>query len=162
MQSAEEENARLQEELTEQAAVVQPLQEEIARLHEEIQPLSEDNQRLRALNGSMREGMIRYGTSWNGKTTDIDIIDNLSRLSNLATHYNANVTNQFIRDIPEMLWWQQILQPFLDLEDLSILRRTNTFFQSYWESVLRQNVICLLYTSPSPRDQRGSRMPSSA
>ena len=26
----------------------------------------------------------------------------------------------------------------------------------------RQIVICLLYTSPSPRDQRGSRMPSSA
>ena len=24
------------------------------------------------------------------------------------------------------------------------------------------NIICLLYTSPSPRDQRGSRMPSSA
>ena len=26
----------------------------------------------------------------------------------------------------------------------------------------RRNVPCLLYTSPSPRDQRGSRMPSSA
>ena len=26
----------------------------------------------------------------------------------------------------------------------------------------RANIICLLYTSPSPRDQRGSRMPSSA
>ena len=25
-----------------------------------------------------------------------------------------------------------------------------------------QNTFCLLYTSPSPRDQRGSRMPSSA
>ena len=25
-----------------------------------------------------------------------------------------------------------------------------------------QHLICLLYTSPSPRDQRGSRMPSSA
>ena len=25
-----------------------------------------------------------------------------------------------------------------------------------------QTVTCLLYTSPSPRDQRGSRMPSSA
>ena len=24
------------------------------------------------------------------------------------------------------------------------------------------NKVCLLYTSPSPRDQRGSRMPSSA
>ena len=27
---------------------------------------------------------------------------------------------------------------------------------------LDENKICLLYTSPSPRDQRGSRMPSSA
>ena len=29
-------------------------------------------------------------------------------------------------------------------------------------SALKQHKICLLYTSPSPRDQRGSRMPSSA
>ena len=27
---------------------------------------------------------------------------------------------------------------------------------------LSENYTCLLYTSPSPRDQRGSRMPSSA
>ena len=25
-----------------------------------------------------------------------------------------------------------------------------------------ESIVCLLYTSPSPRDQRGSRMPSSA
>ena len=32
-----------------------------------------------------------------------------------------------------------------------------------WESLDEcLNNICLLYTSPSPRDQRGSRMPSSA
>ena len=30
---------------------------------------------------------------------------------------------------------------------------------SYWLGLL---LACLLYTSPSPRDQRGSRMPSSA
>ena len=30
------------------------------------------------------------------------------------------------------------------------------------EMLARQEEICLLYTSPSPRDQRGSRMPSSA
>ena len=29
-------------------------------------------------------------------------------------------------------------------------------------NTLGTNVTCLLYTSPSPRDQRGSRMPSSA
>ena len=30
------------------------------------------------------------------------------------------------------------------------------------ESVSALDISCLLYTSPSPRDQRGSRMPSSA
>ena len=29
-------------------------------------------------------------------------------------------------------------------------------------AVREHRVLCLLYTSPSPRDQRGSRMPSSA
>ena len=29
-------------------------------------------------------------------------------------------------------------------------------------SDVEQGALCLLYTSPSPRDQRGSRMPSSA
>ena len=32
----------------------------------------------------------------------------------------------------------------------------------YDQSSIDQIMICLLYTSPSPRDQRGSRMPSSA
>ena len=31
-----------------------------------------------------------------------------------------------------------------------------------WEKITDQIGRCLLYTSPSPRDQRGSRMPSSA
>ena len=30
------------------------------------------------------------------------------------------------------------------------------------KAVLPKFAVCLLYTSPSPRDQRGSRMPSSA
>ena len=30
------------------------------------------------------------------------------------------------------------------------------------EAYLDESQVCLLYTSPSPRDQRGSRMPSSA
>ena len=33
---------------------------------------------------------------------------------------------------------------------------------SMYETLTRGYGICLLYTSPSPRDQRGSRMPSSA
>ena len=115
LQSAEEENARLQKQV-------------------EMVGKSSSLANVRYMYNSFQ----LYGQSWNGKTTDIDIIDNLTRLSPLAIHYNANVTNQFIRDVPEMLWWQKILQPFLNLEDLSILRCTNTFFQLYWESVLQQ------------------------
>ena len=38
------------------------------------------------------------------------------------------------------------------------------YLEGYSWTVLLQNIYntCLLYTSPSPRDQRGSRMPSSA
>ena len=33
---------------------------------------------------------------------------------------------------------------------------------SFMPAIMALNMVCLLYTSPSPRDQRGSRMPSSA
>ena len=33
---------------------------------------------------------------------------------------------------------------------------------AFWAMDGRDLLVCLLYTSPSPRDQRGSRMPSSA
>ena len=34
--------------------------------------------------------------------------------------------------------------------------------KDYWQPIYAPDETCLLYTSPSPRDQRGSRMPSSA
>ena len=43
------------------------------------------------------------------------------------------------------------------LDDYEVTGRT-----SYLEQVTALGGSCLLYTSPSPRDQRGSRMPSSA
>ena len=35
-------------------------------------------------------------------------------------------------------------------------------FNRLRRNISGRNTLCLLYTSPSPRDQRGSRMPSSA
>ena len=44
-----------------------------------------------------------------------------------------------------------------------LLRFTDEiYFRAAWWSTLILPLSCLLYTSPSPRDQRGSRMPSSA
>ena len=45
----------------------------------------------------------------------------------------------------------------LDGVDVALIKTNAT---NYFE--LKQFSTCLLYTSPSPRDQRGSRMPSSA
>ena len=53
------------------------------------------------------------------------------------------------------------------LGDDNTLIRLNPFFIAFPDTYPHANGIthidiCLLYTSPSPRDQRGSRMPSSA
>ena len=43
-----------------------------------------------------------------------------------------------------------------------LVHAINTLKKKKNAVILAHNYICLLYTSPSPRDQRGSRMPSSA
>ena len=42
------------------------------------------------------------------------------------------------------------------------IRRSLADQTIYFKAEAGKSYICLLYTSPSPRDQRGSRMPSSA
>ena len=53
-----------------------------------------------------------------------------------------------------------------DAEQVDLLRRLHQrwpFFRMLISKVeMTLSKVCLLYTSPSPRDQRGSRMPSSA
>ena len=48
------------------------------------------------------------------------------------------------------------------VEELSLLREMLSPFSRRPSGLVAQRMHCLLYTSPSPRDQRGSRMPSSA
>ena len=52
-----------------------------------------------------------------------------------------------------------------DLLDFTYTPKINEAFEGVWTSsdpVNQDNMICLLYTSPSPRDRQKSRMPSSA
>jgi len=46
-----------------------------------------------------------------------------------------------INRVPVEVWKEHICQKFLNLTELSILRRTHTFFQKYWQNVMAQNVI---------------------
>jgi hypothetical protein len=43
--------------------------------------------------------------------------------------------------LPDDIWVHQILHPFLDLKALSTVGRCNTFFEEYWQYVLKQNLI---------------------
>ena len=47
-------------------------------------------------------------------------------------------------------------------ELLNLYRDDELVIDPEFQRYFRWDVTCLLYTSPSPRDQRGSRMPSSA
>ena len=47
------------------------------------------------------------------------------------------------------------------IEDYQYLMKLNYIIEKKFQKDSK-NISCLLYTSPSPRDQRGSRMPSSA
>ena len=75
-----------------------------------------------------------------------------------SQHPESNVTPAFIKN---QSFLKRFLARFLsssqDIEDV--------VQESYLKALSaeqKQEITCLLYTSPSPRDQRGSRMPSSA
>ena len=46
--------------------------------------------------------------------------------------------------------------------DLLVIQYSSTKYSEKAVADFEKLITCLLYTSPSPRDQRGSRMPSSA
>ena len=75
--------------------------------------------------------------------TVIMAVRNIDKAESVANEIHAENKNAKI-DIEEL--------------DLSSLESISNFSQS----IVKKYKTCLLYTSPSPRDQRGSRMPSSA
>ena len=52
-----------------------------------------------------------------------------------------NQPNQLIRMLPEHVWWQSILQPFFNHQQLALLRQANSFFEEYYQHVLQQRTI---------------------
>ena len=82
---------------------------------------------------------VDYGPFHNGRTTDQDTIDLLIRCRHVAKHFDPTVENQFIQHIPELLWIEDILKPYLRLPDLSILRRVCKYFFKYWKRMVEKN-----------------------
>ena len=82
---------------------------------------------------------VDYGPFHNGRTTDQDTIDLLIRYRHVAKHFDPTVESQFIQHIPELLWIEDILKPYLRLPDLSILRRVCKYFHKYWKRMVEKN-----------------------
>ena len=77
---------------------------------------------------------------------------------------NAELQRAWIKQQTELVTVQNVNQGHADRiheyrAKLSILAQKQTRIEAQFE---KQNKDCLLYTSPSPRDKRQSRMPSSA
>ena len=81
---------------------------------------------------------------------------------------NVHIRWMIRRDMPEVLEIEQssFEFPWTEEDFIRCLRQRNCIgmVAEYDEKVVGFMIyeLCLLYTSPSPRDQRGSRMPSSA
>ena len=76
-------------------------------------------------------------------------------------HVAADTIDQFYINVPGEMKFETLVK-LLEREDPEqaiIFCRTKLGTEHLYRKLLKH---CLLYTSPSPRDQRGSRMPSSA
>ena len=88
------------------------------------------------------------------KELDTSIYD---KDKNLATEASAFIKS-IMKDLPKINPFPRPL--VLKKEVIKRLMASKDGSLDLMSAVL--HIVCLLYTSPSPRDQRGSRMPSSA
>ena len=67
--------------------------------------------------------------------------------------------------VPHVFGYEQYAEMLIeDICDAVYVALPNSLHAEYTIQAAKacKHILCLLYTSPSPRDQRGSRMPSSA
>ena len=80
------------------------------------------------------------------------------------TNSNENSVPQFESDSEYFAWaFEQISKSIKNLADRqAILEQAIQKMPPPGADMVKYKIPCLLYTSPSPRDKRQSRMPSSA
>ena len=94
-------------------------------------------------------------------------IDNPSKLKNKTIGYpgiplNIGILSSILEEQSLTIDDVELVDVGFDLVPALLSERVDAVIGAFWshESILIE--FCLLYTSPSPRDKRQSRMPSSA
>ena len=85
-----------------------------------------------------------------------------TKLKNLSNGGVVDKTFRADEDVQQAFIDKQVFQFLYKDGESYIFMNNDTFDQINLREDIVQDKHCLLYTSPSPRDQRGSRMPSSA
>ena len=90
-----------------------------------------------------------------------------SERRSLFADSDTRVANKFAQVIqagltPVLCLGESLAEREAGQTELVVARQLNAVIESNPDVDWGDVVLCLLYTSPSPRDQRGSRMPSSA
>ena len=101
------------------------------------------------------------GTSYEALSTNYGFaIRTLNRIRRAAPEIREKGTSTALSLQHKSL--RKIQFPDVDQNVLKFITFCRTAQKPVTLNVIQQGALCLLYTSPSPRDQRGSRMPSSA
>ena len=72
------------------------------------------------------------------------------------------VKHEIKSQLAKLLATEDLVVEHKKVETAQFNVQTRVLTLPMWEKASDNVLDCLLYTSPSPRDQRGSRMPSSA
>ena len=87
------------------------------------------------------------------------VVTKYGEISNWDVSNVTNMENMF--ELEGAVSFNQPLNKW-NVSSVTDMSRMFADARSFNQPLNKWNVSCLLYTSPSPRDQRGSRMPSSA
>ena len=95
---------------------------------------------------------------------------NMDRLAKRGTWFSKSYCQYRVcgpsrASVMTSLYFHQLESPKLQVKDNYVKERVESMGSAMLHDYLKKHggyKTCLLYTSPSPRDQRGSRMPSSA
>ena len=116
--------------------------------------------------GARVRGKIRNLTSYGAFVELEEGIDGMVHVSDMSWTRKINNPSEMVKKGDEV----DAIVIEVDIDNQRISLGMKQLTQDPWEDIDRlyklgdviKGKVCLLYTSPSPRDQRGSRMPSSA
>ena len=84
---------------------------------------------------SSRVGQQKYGSFWNGTTSDPEIVTVLVNNKDEAFHYDTETSRlDLVQEV-----WEHVIIPFFNVKELAKLRSTCKWCDEQWQEFLKRN-----------------------